>query len=179
MRGLVGVLRDPAAGPDPPQPTLADLPALVAGLRDTGVDVERVETGAPFPIGAATELAGYQLAQAGLTNPVRHAGAGARVAVVVAWQPSDLAVEVIDDGGAVTGPPRVPGTGAGLPGLRDRVASAGGTFSAGAGMALSCAVIALFCLCGAAVALAAARRILSRALCVGCSPAWCGSARSC
>jgi signal transduction histidine kinase len=130
MRGLVGVLRDPAAASGPPQPTLADLPALVAGLRDTGVDAELVETGGRFPVSAATELAGYRVAQEGLTNAVKHAGPGAHVAVVVDWQPSALTVEVTDDGGTAPGPLRVPGAGAGLPGLRDRIAAAGGTFTA-------------------------------------------------
>jgi signal transduction histidine kinase len=143
MRGLLGVLHDPASGSggepggkavaDPvaaPQPRLADLPRLVAGVRDSGVDAELTESGAPFAIGAATELAVYRLAQEGLTNAVKHAGPRAHVAVALRWQPQELAVEVVDDGGGSMPAPPVPGAGAGLQGLRDRIAAAGGTFSA-------------------------------------------------
>jgi signal transduction histidine kinase len=143
MRGLLGVLRDPGSGSggvpggksvtDPvagPQPRLADLPRLVAGVRDSGVDAELTESGAPFAIGAATELAVYRLAQEGLTNAVKHAGPRAHVAVALVWQPQELTVEVVDDGGGLMPAPAVPGAGAGLQGLRDRIAAAGGTFSA-------------------------------------------------
>jgi signal transduction histidine kinase len=143
MRGLLGVLRDPASGSDGepggtseaapvavPQPGLADLPHLVAGVRDTGVDAELTESGAPFAIGAATELAVYRLAQEGLTNAVKHAGPRAHVTVALRWRPEELTVEVVDDGGGSMPVPRVPGAGAGLQGLRDRITAVGGTFSA-------------------------------------------------
>lgn len=143
MRGLLGVLRDPASGSDgepggsseaepvaAPQPRLTDLPRLVAGVRDSGVDAELTESGAPFAIGAAAELAVYRLAQEGLTNAVKHAGPRAHVAVALRWQPQELTVEVADDGGGSMPAPAVPGAGAGLQGLRDRIAAVGGTFSA-------------------------------------------------
>ena len=143
MRGLLGVLRDPGSGSggepggsseaEPvaaPQPRLADLPRLVAGVRDTGVDAELTESGAPFAIGAATELAVYRLAQEGLTNAVKHAGPRAHVAVALRWQLQELTVEVVDDGGGSMPAPPVPGAGAGLQGLRDRITAVGGTFSA-------------------------------------------------
>jgi signal transduction histidine kinase len=143
MRGLLGVLRDPASGSggEPggksvadlvaaPQPRLADLPRLVAAVRDSGVDAELTESGAPFAIGAATELAVYRLAQEGLTNAVKHAGPRAHVAVALRWQPQELTVEVADDGGGSMPAPAVPGAGAGLQGLRDRIAAVGGTVSA-------------------------------------------------
>ena len=122
MRGLLGVLRDPGSGSggepggsseaEPvaaPQPGLADLPRLVAGVRDTGVDAELTESGAPFAIGAATELAVYRLAQEGLTNAVKHAGPRAHVAVALVWQPQELTVEVVDDGGGSMPAHAVPG----------------------------------------------------------------------
>ena len=143
MRGLLGVLRDPASGSGGerggssaaapvavPQPGLADLPRLVAGVRDSGVEAELTESGAPFAIGAAAELAVYRLAQEGLTNAVKHAGPRAHVAVALRWQPQELTVEVVDDGGGSMPAPAVPGAGAGLQGLRDRIAAVGGTFSA-------------------------------------------------
>jgi signal transduction histidine kinase len=130
LRGLLGVLRDPASGvADAPQPTLADLPRLVAGVRDTGLDAELTQSGEAFPLSAATELAVCRLAQEGLTNAVKYAGPRARVAVELRWDPAELTVQVTDDGRGATEP--VPGAGAGLQGLRDRVGAVGGTFTAG------------------------------------------------
>jgi signal transduction histidine kinase len=135
MRGLLGVLREPDAGSidgsvPAPQPRLADLPRLVEGVCDTGVDAELIESGEPFAVGAATELAIYRLAQEGLTNAVKHVGPRAHVAVTLRWQPEQLTVEVLDDGGGSGRAMPVPGAGAGLQGLRDRIAAVGGTFSA-------------------------------------------------
>lgn len=130
MRGLLGVLRDPANGvAGAPQPTLADLPRLVAGVRDTGLDAELAQSGEAFLLSAATELAVYRVAQEGLTNAVKYAGPRARVAVELRWEPDELTVQVTDDGRGAAEP--VPGAGAGLQGLRDRVGAAGGTFTAG------------------------------------------------
>jgi signal transduction histidine kinase len=130
MRGLLGVLSDPASGvAGAPQPTLADLPRLVAGVRDTGLDAELAQSGESFLLSAATELAVYRVAQEGLTNAVKYAGPRARVAVELRWEPDELTVQVTDDGRGAAEP--VPGAGAGLQGLRDRVGAAGGTFTAG------------------------------------------------
>ena len=108
MRGLLGVLRAPASGSDgepggaleaepvaAPQPRLTDLPRLVAGVRDSGVDAELVAV--------------YRLAQEGLTDAVEHAGPRAHVAVALVWQPQELTVEVADDGGGSMSVPAVPG----------------------------------------------------------------------
>ncbi len=145
MRGLLGVLREPgtehaAAAVEvaaAPQPTLADLPRLVAGVREGGVDAALTESGARFAVGPATELAVYRLAQEGLTNAIKHAGPSAQIGVALCWAPDGLTVEVVDDGGGAA-PGRhdrsveraVPGAGAGLAGLRERIVAVGGTFSA-------------------------------------------------
>jgi signal transduction histidine kinase len=126
MRGLLGVLRDPDVGVAAPQPGVADLPGLLDGVRETGMHVGFTVSGQPFPIRPATGLAVYRLVQEGLTNAVKHAGPHARVDVSLRWEAGRLTVEVSDDG---AGPTVVlPGTGAGLSGLRDRVTAAGGTF---------------------------------------------------
>ena len=150
MRGVLGVLREPHADARAhvdagevaaaPQPTLADLPRLVAGVKDSGVDAQLTESGARFAVGPATELAVYRLAQEGLTNAVKYAGPYAQVGVALCWATDGLTVEVVDDGGAAAPvqpglhhPPTarpVPGAGAGLRGLRERIVAVGGTFSA-------------------------------------------------
>jgi len=131
MRGVLGVLRDPGSGPATgPQPALADLSRLVAGVHDTGIDAELTEVGDAFEVGAATELAVYRLVQEGLTNAVKYAGPRARVEVTMQWRPTELTVEVTDSGGARGGQLPVPGAGAGLQGLHERVAAVGGSFRA-------------------------------------------------
>jgi signal transduction histidine kinase len=75
-------------------------------------------------------LAAYRLVQEGLTNAVKYAGPAARVQVTVRWQPADVAIEVTDDGGVQWAQPPVPGAGAGLQGLRERVSAVGGNFRA-------------------------------------------------
>jgi signal transduction histidine kinase len=143
MRGLLGVLRDPdgeracerAAEPTvgpaaEPRPRLADLAALVSGMRATGIAAELSEQGTPFAVGSAAELAGYRVVQEALTNAVKYAGPGAQVRVTVHWRRSDVAIEVTDDGGDHGARVPVPGTGAGLQGLRERVAAVGGSFGA-------------------------------------------------
>lgn len=128
MRGLLGVLRDPGAVQADPQPGLADLPQLVAGVRDTGLDARFAESGEQFAVAPAAELAVYRVVQESLTNVVKHAGPSAQVLVRLDWGDGQLTAEVRDDGGGR--PVALPGTGAGLQGLRDRLAAVGGSFSA-------------------------------------------------
>ncbi len=128
-----GVLREQERHGPSWRPTTADLAPLVAGCVRPGVHAELTESGVPFTLGATTELAVYRLVQEGLTNAVKHAGPRARVAVVLSWQPEALIVAVVDDGGEVPMPMPVPGTGAGLQGMRERVAAVGGTFSVASG----------------------------------------------
>ena len=128
MRGVLGVLReqDPSSSS---RPTLADLVPLLAGVREAGTQAELTQTGVPFPLDDRTELAVYRLVQEGLTNAVKHAGPRARVTVALNWQPDGLIVAVADDGGQEPAPMPATGTGAGLQGMRERVAAVGGTLS--------------------------------------------------
>lgn len=134
MRGLLGVLRadpdapDTEAAPADPQPSLADLPDLVARVRDAGLSVSLAETGAPRRLGAATGLAAYRLVQESLTNTLKHAGPAARAEVRLEWTQEELVVEVTDDG---DGPGADNGGGQGLVGMRERVTVVGGVAEAG------------------------------------------------
>ncbi|MEO3748082.1 histidine kinase [Plantactinospora sp. B5E13] len=122
-----------AAGPAPgaperPQPTLADLPDLVAESRGAGMRVElRTElTGAEnVPVGMGRGA--YRIVQEGLTNARKHAPDTA-VTVTARGRPGlGLTVEVRNRW-PVREPtePRVPGTGTGLVGLAERAALLGG-----------------------------------------------------
>ncbi|WP_295991754.1 sensor histidine kinase [Rugamonas sp.] len=82
--------------------------------------------GAALACGAGTML--YRVMQEALANVARHAGAS-KVSVALSRRPRRLALTVSDNGvGWAAGHPsrRPPGHGCGLPGMRERVASAGG-----------------------------------------------------
>ncbi|MGI5357488.1 sensor histidine kinase [Streptomyces sp. CA-252508] len=136
MRRLIGLLRD-SSGHDEPAaaPTLDGLDALVrqAGVNGaaSGLTFRLVDDRAPGtgPLPAPVELAAYRIVQESLTNTLKHADAGE---VTVALHSADhgLTVQVTSAYGSRPGP-RAPGSGAGLVGMRERIALLGGVFEAG------------------------------------------------
>jgi signal transduction histidine kinase len=77
------------------------------------------------------EVSAYRIAQEALTNVVRHAGP-VRAHVWLRYQPSDIEIEVTDEGGASPAGPQTPdGPQHGLIGMRERVALYGGELIAG------------------------------------------------
>jgi signal transduction histidine kinase len=130
MRGLLGVLRDTDPATDlGPQPSLDDVPALVASVRDGGLEVSYVTTGTPRPLPIGAGLAVYRVVQEALTNVLKHAGPKVTAYVQLRWLPDAVEVTVSDDGrGAAAG--RGKG-GTGIEGMRERATIFGGTLSAG------------------------------------------------
>ena len=130
MRSLLGVLRDTEGDAVlGPQPSINDIPALIAQAREAGLEVSLVTTGAPhtLPIGAG--LAVHRIVQEGLTNVRRHAGPKARAFVQLEWEADALVVTISDDGrGAAAADD---GTGQGLLGMHERAAMFGGSLAAG------------------------------------------------
>jgi signal transduction histidine kinase len=92
-----------------------------------GLEVHLHTQGPTRPLPAAVELNAYRVLQEGLTNALKHAG-HAKVNVVLHYQPSNLEIEIVDDGRATQ---RGNGGRHGIPGLRERVAVFGGRFEAG------------------------------------------------
>lgn len=145
LRDVIRMLRTDSPAPDAdatpdtdadrPQPTLADLPALVEQSRRTGADVEFVYAEAPAPdddVPARLGRHAYRIVQEGLTNARKHApGEPVRVRVD-ATGTTGLRVEVVNGLRAGRGPhPVLPGAGAGLIGLRERVTLVGGRLEHG------------------------------------------------
>jgi len=132
LREVIGVLRDDAAGGDPerPQPTLADVAALVQESRRAGGRIT-LEENVPDPgrVPARVGRHAYRIVQEGLTNARKHAP-GAQVTVSLDAG-AELDVEIVNR--LPPGPPaaRLPGSGAGLVGLAERVALLGGTLEHG------------------------------------------------
>src|SRR4249919_1601717 len=104
MRRLLGVLRaDGDEAERVPQPGIADIPALVEQARALGIDATLTVAGTPVAPPASVDLTAYRIVQEALTNVRKHAP-GARAGVVLTWHDRDLAVEVRNDGPAVSAP---------------------------------------------------------------------------
>ena len=138
LRQVIGVLRDGGedGAPERPQPTLADVPALVEESRAAGM---RVRCTIDVPAGrvppAALGRTVYRIVQEGLTNARKHAPAAAVDVAVTDSGGARLVVEVVSRrpvGVAVASEP-LPGAGSGLIGLGERVALAGGELAHGPG----------------------------------------------
>lgn len=135
MRRLIGLLRTGAADPEPSSsPTLGSLDALIEQHRTNAassglvctLDDARTDLGRlPAPV----ELAAYRIVQESLTNALKHAAPGP-VTVGLGRTGEQLTVRVTSVLGERPGP-RAPGSGAGLIGMRERVALLGGEFEAG------------------------------------------------
>jgi signal transduction histidine kinase len=137
LRDVIGVLRegDPERTPEPPQPTLAEIPALVEECRRAGMRVRcRLDVPADPALPAALGRAAYRIVQEGLTNARKHAP-GAAVEVAIAAEPGTaLVAEVVSRrpvGVGAPAAPALPGAGTGLVGLAERVALAGGELAHG------------------------------------------------
>ncbi|MDR7277857.1 sensor histidine kinase [Catenuloplanes atrovinosus] len=128
LRDVIGVLRaDPAADQDRPQQGLAGLPALVEESRRAGARVE-LRAEAPEEDPGRVGRHAYRIVQEALTNARKHAP-GAPVRVTVGGGPGDgLTVEVTNPAAPPAG---LPGAGAGLIGLRERVDLVGGRLEHG------------------------------------------------
>ncbi len=132
MRRLLGVLRqpdEPAARPElSPQPGVAELAALVEGVRAAGLPVVLVIDGDPGRLPAAVDISAYRIVQEALTNVLKHAGQ-ASAQVSVRCGADEVLIEVTDDG---AGPQAAgPARGHGLAGMRERVALFGGELVVG------------------------------------------------
>jgi signal transduction histidine kinase len=126
LRRLLGVLR---RGDEElalaPHPSLARLGALVERMRAAGLPVELEVAGERRALAPGVDAAAFRIVQQALTNLLQHAHAGV-ASVRVAYEPVAVELVVRDDGEA-RGQLR---DGAGLAGLRERVALYGGELHA-------------------------------------------------
>ncbi|OLF14787.1 hypothetical protein BU204_25290 [Actinophytocola xanthii] len=129
MDRTVHMLRDSGGAARTPVGVLADLPELVARFSQGGMGVRLDPTTTEVPREAAAVA--YRIVVEALTNVRRHAPSASTVDVTVAVEGRDLRVTVADDGTDETRPSGRAHAGLGLPGLAERLASVGGTLSAG------------------------------------------------
>jgi signal transduction histidine kinase len=123
MRWLLRVLRHGADVVSlAPQPTLEQLPGLVARAEQAGLRASLRVHGDVRPLPAGVELCAYRIVQEALTNVLKHAGATG-VQVVVTYTLAVLLLSVCDDGrGIAANEP----SGHGLVGMGERASLVGG-----------------------------------------------------
>jgi signal transduction histidine kinase len=117
-----------------PQPGLDELPALVARVRSTGLNVVLERRGDPFALSEAAELTLYRIVQEALTNVLKHAVASQTVHVVLQFHDPEVSVQVTDDGqlAGSDAPEKPRGEGGhGVSGMAERAAAFGGILTAG------------------------------------------------
>ena len=122
---------DAEPGQRTPLPGLADLDALIDGIREAGTAVTFQEIGDRPTVPGSIALVVYRVVQEALTNVLRHAGR-AHVRVTVLYATDAVEVWVDDDGdGVLATVPRGEAGGHGLMGMRERVEAVQGTLAAG------------------------------------------------
>jgi signal transduction histidine kinase len=128
LRRILALLREPEQSADShPQPSLAELSALVTDYREAGLPVRLQVIGEPMPLPSGVELSVYRIVQEALTNALKHADP-TDVTVTLAFRDGRLELEVVDDGPPARGTAT---TGQGIVGMRERVALLGGRLETG------------------------------------------------
>jgi signal transduction histidine kinase len=126
VRLLLGQLRtETIAGP---QPTLADLDALVAQVRASGLDVTLVREGGTGPLPVSAQLAIFRVVQEALTNALRHGDVDAPVSVRIRALPDR--VEALVENARRPGEREPVTPGHGLTGMHERALLVGGRLEA-------------------------------------------------
>ncbi|MER5301643.1 histidine kinase [Streptomyces lasiicapitis] len=133
LRRLLGLLRSDTPGDTPadttPQPSLAQLDALLSQVRAAGLPVAARVEGTRRPLPPGVELSAYRITQEALSNTLRHAP-GTEATVQLAYGHTALTLRVTNGRPARPAPPS-PGAGHGVTGMRERAAMLGGDFAAG------------------------------------------------
>ena len=144
LRRLLGVLRGPSERPETaPSASLGELGGVLDQVRGAGLRVDFEVVGTPGPLAPGVDLTAYRIVQEALTNTIRHAHA-ASAEVTLSYEPGFVTVHVADSGpprdrlappasgNGRPGPDGGPaGTGFGLAGIAERVASCGGSLTVG------------------------------------------------
>ena len=129
LRTMLARLRGNAAPPEPPQPTLSGLDALLADARSAGQQVAAELDGDPAEVPDRVSRHAYRIVQEGLTNARKHAP-GSPVALSLETTSDRLRVVVRNRLADLAQPDRS-GSGLGLVGIAERVDLVGGDLSHG------------------------------------------------
>jgi signal transduction histidine kinase len=110
------------------------LESLMAMVRRAGLDVDLRVSGPRGALPAGVEMAAYRIIQESLTNALHHAGP-VRTVVEIGYEPKELLLSIANEPGgpanAGVGGGQAPECGGrGIPGMRERAVSLGGTLEA-------------------------------------------------
>ncbi len=129
LRRLLGFLRQAGDADDlAPRPGIARLGELASSVSDSDLRVHVAVEGDARALPPTVDVSAYRIVQEALTNTLKHARAS-NVDVRVRFAPSEIEVEVVDDGRGAAPEPSRPG-GLGLVGMRERAALHGGSVRA-------------------------------------------------
>jgi signal transduction histidine kinase len=128
LRTILGVLGD-SGGDRDPQPTLAEVAAIVEAIKEAGLPVSLEVRGTARFLSAGLELTGYRVIQEALTNALRHSRL-APTLVVVEYRPHEVMIEVLCHGPATASA----SSGRGIAGMKERVGLVGGRLEVGPGV---------------------------------------------
>ncbi|MTE14245.1 sensor histidine kinase [Nocardia aurantiaca] len=156
LRRTVELLRTEHAPEQLPQHGTAGIAKVVDMMRSAGLDVSLELSGELDTITPEVSLGIHRIVQESLTNTLRHAGSDPHAEVRVIRRATDVLVDIADSGGTPVTPPtpggchpgsgsapttlpltaspaaaRIPGSGLGLVGMRERIAVLGGVLTAG------------------------------------------------
>lgn len=133
MQSILGLLRDGDGREEEAASSLGveRIEELLDTARASGLRLRFEVFGSPQPLRPVHSLSLYRIAQEALTNIRKHAGAGAEADVRLRWRRSSVELEVRDDGGGRRSHAAHRSEGHGLPGMRERIAALGGTFTSG------------------------------------------------
>ena len=129
LRAVLSTLRGTDTPPEPPQPTLTELPVLVADLAEDQqieLDIAADLTQVPAQVGRHA----FRIVQEALTNARKHAP-GSPVRVRIAAEPGTQLEVSVTNPLADLAVPDHSGSGVGLLGLTERAASVGGSVTYG------------------------------------------------
>jgi signal transduction histidine kinase len=131
LRDVLGVLRSGADVDDTdlaPQPRSGDIQRVVEASRAAGVRTELTMDVAELPDTIARTA--YRVVQEGLTNVHKHARGAATSVTVAGDEVRGVTVEIVNQRPVASGT-LLPGSGAGLLGLRERINLLGGSLQSG------------------------------------------------
>ena len=133
MRSILGVLRHADDGEDAPRapaPSLANVAELVARASSAGVEITLRIDIESRDLPRTVDIAAYRIVQESLTNVARHANPPVAT-VTVRRSDGVLVISIVDVGTGQRRAEHLTGGGNGIPGMRERAASVGGTLIAG------------------------------------------------
>lgn len=135
LRAVLSTLRDgqldAAGAPAAPQPTLVDLPELLAQARSLGQKISLESSIDPAGVDQVTSRHAYRIVQECLTNARKHAPYST-VLLTLGGAPGSGLLIRSENPLAPASRATVPGAGLGLIGVRERVMMLGGELDAGA-----------------------------------------------